>query len=64
MDYSEQIKTIRENLLVTQTELAEKLGVTFATVNRWENGHHIPTIKQKRALRDLCKKKKIKWEVE
>ena len=64
MDYSEQIKTIRENLLVTQTELAEKLGVTFATVNRWEKGHHIPTVKQKRALRDLCKKKKIKWEVE
>jgi DNA-binding transcriptional regulator YiaG len=64
MDYSEQIKTIRENLLVTQTELAEKLGVTFATVNRWEKGHHIPTIKQKRALRELCKKHKIKWEVQ
>ncbi len=64
MNYSEQIKAIRESLLITQTELAEMLGVTFATVNRWERGHHTPTIKQKRALREFCKKNKIKWEVQ
>lgn len=64
MTYSEQIKKIRQELLVTQTELAEMLGVTFASVNRWENGHHEPTIKQKRAIREFCKKKKIKWEID
>lgn len=64
MNYSEQIKAIRESLLVTQTELAEMLGVTFATVNRWEKGHHEPTIKQKRAIRELCRKHKIRWEVQ
>lgn len=63
MNYSDQIKAIRENLLVTQTELAEILGVSFATVNRWEKGHHVPGIKQKCALRELCKKSKISWEV-
>ena len=62
MDYSSLIKRIREELLVTQTELAEMLNVSFATVNRWENHHHEPTIKQKRNLRELCKKKKIRWE--
>jgi len=62
MNYSALIKKIRTELLITQTELAEMLGVTFATVNRWERGHHEPTIKQKRALRDLCRKKKIKFE--
>lgn len=62
MNYSEQIKRIREDLLVTQTELAEMLGVTFATINRWERGHHEPSIKQKRAIRALCRKKKILWE--
>ena len=60
MNYAEQIKAIRESLLVTQTELAEMLGVTFATINRWEKGHHEPSIKQRRAIRDLCKKHKIK----
>ena len=64
MDYGKIIKRIRDTLLVTQVELAEMLGVSFATVNRWEKGHHIPTIKQKRALRELCKKHKIKWEIE
>ena len=64
MTYSEQVRIIRQRLLITQTELAEMLGVTFASVNRWENGRHEPTTKQKRALKELCKKKKIKWEAE
>lgn len=62
MDYSLLIKRIREEMLITQTELAEMLGVSFATVNRWEKGHHVPTIKQKRAIRDFCKKHKIESE--
>lgn len=62
MDYSLLIKRIREEMLITQMELAEMLGVSFATVNRWEKGHHVPTIKQKRAIRDFCKKHKIEPE--
>ncbi len=64
MDYSKVVKHIREELLLTQVELAAELGVSFATVNRWEKGHHQPTIKQKRALRDYCKKKRIILEEE
>ena len=59
MNYPALIKKIRNELLITQTELAEMLGVAFATVNRWERGHHEPTLRQKRALRDLCKRKRI-----
>ena len=32
----EVLRAIRANLEFTQTELAERLGVSFATVNRWE----------------------------
>jgi type I restriction enzyme M protein len=32
------LRAIRVNLELTQTELAEQLGVSFATVNRWEGG--------------------------
>lgn len=32
------LRAIRANLQLTQTELAERLGVSFATVNRWEGG--------------------------
>ena len=62
MDYSVIVKRIRETLLITQVELAEQLGVSFATVNRWEKGHHEPTITQKRKIRDLCKKHGTAWE--
>jgi DNA-binding LacI/PurR family transcriptional regulator len=36
-------KQFRERLGVTQVELAAKLGVSFATVNRWENGQNSPS---------------------
>jgi len=62
MDYGKIIKRIRDTLLVTQVELAEMLGVSFATVNRWEKGHHEPTITQKRKIREFCRKHKIEWE--
>lgn len=62
MDYSAKLKELREKLLISQNDLAVLLGVSFATVNRWENGHHEPTLKAKRAIRTLCKKNLIKWE--
>ncbi len=36
-DYSERIKRLREKLDLTQVRLAELLGVSLVTVNRWEN---------------------------
>lgn len=59
MEYSKIIKKLREAMLVTQSELAEKLGVSFATINRWENKRTEPTMKAKRKIRELCKKYKI-----
>ena len=40
MDYSNLIKELRNKMLLTQTELADLLGVSFGSVNRWENGKH------------------------
>lgn len=36
------IRQIRQRLGLTQTQFAAKLGVSFLSVNRWENGHHQP----------------------
>ena len=41
-DLSYKLLKIRQNLSLSQEDLAEKLGVSFATVNRWENGHSSP----------------------
>lgn len=34
----EDIRALREQLQLTQEVFARILGVSFATVNRWENG--------------------------
>ena len=56
MEWGRSVKELREKALITQTELAEVLGVSFATINRYENGHHEPTMKVKRQLMKLFKK--------
>lgn len=59
MNWAKSIKQLREKLLITQTELAEMIGVAFVSVNRYENGIHEPTMKIKRKLMKLFKENNI-----
>lgn len=36
------VREVRERLDLTQEQLARRLGVTYSTVNRWENGKRAP----------------------
>jgi len=36
------VKEVRRQLEISQEELAHELGVSFATINRWENGKTMP----------------------
>ena len=62
MNWSKIIKELRNKLLLTQTEMGELLGVSFATINRWENDHYEPTIKVKRKIKELCEKNNLNFE--
>lgn len=42
-DYGGQIRKIRARLGLSQAALAKALGVSFPTVNRWENGRSRPS---------------------
>lgn len=53
MEYHLSIRELRKKMLVSQEELAELLGVSHITVNRWENQKYEPTIKAKRKLQEL-----------
>ena len=53
------IKHIRDYLGLSQADFAEKLGVNFATVNRWENGRAIPTKLAQAKLYDYCKEQGV-----
>jgi len=41
--FSHKVREIRKQLSLSQEELAQTLGVSFATVNRWENGKTTPS---------------------
>jgi len=40
--FPELVKEVRRQLGISQEELAHRLGVSFATINRWENGKTTP----------------------
>ena len=40
---AEQLKTLRQQPGWSQEDLARELGVSFSTVNRWENGKAKPS---------------------
>ena len=43
INYSKAILELRSKLNISQHELANMLGVSFQSVNRWENVHFEPT---------------------
>jgi len=55
MDIRKDIKSIREKLNLTQEQLAHKLGVSWATVARWERGKGEPSPLARKAIDDLLK---------
>ena len=46
----ERLKAIRTRRLLTQKELAEKIGVSWQTVSEWESGRQQPRMVHLRAL--------------
>lgn len=48
-----QIRDIRDSLGLSQEELAARLNVSFATINRWENGKSKPQKAQQEAINEL-----------
>jgi putative transcriptional regulator len=41
-DVRVMVKRLRKRMGLTQEQFARELGVTFSTVNQWENGHRHP----------------------
>jgi DNA-binding transcriptional regulator YiaG len=53
-NFPEQVKEVRRQLELSQQGLAHALGVSFATVNRWENGKTTPSKMAKTVWKQFC----------
>jgi len=47
------VRKLRERTGLTQEKFAAKLGVTFPTINRWENGRAKPSPLALKQIQDL-----------
>ena len=51
-NFAEKLQSLRKTAGLTQSEAAKKIGVSFMTIRRWENGEISPRIKE---MQKLCK---------
>ena len=63
LDYASAIINLRIKLNLSQTAMAELLGVSLTSVNRWENGKYEPTKLVKKKIELLCIENNIQMEV-
>ncbi len=63
MSFSDILKQIRMKQNYTQEQFARELNVSFSTINRWENGHTVPSGLAKMCLLEYCKKNCIDDEI-
>lgn len=64
MDIGTAIKEIRIKSLLSQADFAEELGVSFSTINRWENGKAVPGFKALKKIKDFCAINMIDFDVD
>ena len=53
-NYPGLLKEVRRQLALSQEDLARELGVSYATVNRWENGQSRPSKLARAQLDAFC----------
>ena len=54
MLFSDNIKTMRQKLFLSQEAFAKELTVSVSTVNRWEIGKSVPNLSTMKRIKDFC----------
>lgn len=54
MTFSEFVISVRRSLKLSQKQLAAAINVSYSTINRWENGHVVPSNLAVRSFYDFC----------
>ena len=59
MMFAETVLSIRKRLRLSQQAFAKELGVSYATINRWENNNQKPSALALRLFEEYCRKNHI-----
>ncbi len=62
LKFSDAVKFVRMKLGLSQTELANAIGVSLPTVSRWENEDREPRMKTLGKFYVFCREKGIDFE--
>jgi DNA-binding transcriptional regulator YiaG len=62
MEFSRIVKIVREKTGMSQEDLAHALNVSFATINRWENGKTHPNKLTQNVFYDFCRQQGLNIE--
>ncbi len=62
MSVADSIKILREKSLLTQEAFAKELGVSSATVNRWEANKVRPNMMAMKAIKRFCEENNYPYE--
>lgn len=63
MEFSQLVRFTRQKLGMSQEDLAYALHISFATVNRWENGKTRPNQLTETVFYDFCKQHGIDLKI-
>lgn len=61
MEFCEKVLQARAQLMYSQEQLARELGVSFATINRWENENTKPSKVMVIRFEQFCNSKGINF---
>lgn len=62
MTFGEKIKITRLRLFLSQEKFAKELGVSFATINRWERGRCEPNYDGQKAFHEFCENNHVDFD--
>ena len=62
MAFSDSIKLIRKTTFLSQESFAKEIGVSYATVNRWENGKSKPSYSAMKRIAVFCENNSLKFD--
>jgi DNA-binding transcriptional regulator YiaG len=62
MDFSAKVRSAREQMKISQEDLARALNVSYATINRWENAKTTPNRMARDVFAAFCEKNGVRLD--